>query len=82
MTTVRVYVNYKPSVFDPQAEAILNSVHQLGHETVQALQAGKFFDLKIDQEQAAAVKIARQVAEALLVNGNIEAYRYEVLEAE
>lgn len=27
MTTVRIYVTYKQSVFDPQAESVLNAIH-------------------------------------------------------
>ena len=34
MTTVRIYVTYKPSVFDPQGAAITDSVNSLGHDEV------------------------------------------------
>ena len=77
MTTVRIYVTYKQSVFDPQAESVLNAIHQLGHEEVKDLTVGKFFDLQVEGDQAAV----EEVAESLLVNFNIETYKFEVLEA-
>lgn len=81
MTTVRIYVTYKQSVFDPQAESILNAIHQLGHEEVKDLMVGKFFDLQVEGDQAAVENTVKEVAESLLVNFNIETYKFEVLEA-
>ena len=37
MTTVRIYVTYKPSVFDPQGAAITDSVNSLGHDEVKKI---------------------------------------------
>ena len=51
MTTVRIYVTYKQSVFDPQAESVLNAIHQLGHEEVKDLTVGKFFDLQVEGDK-------------------------------
>ena len=81
MTTVRIYVTYKQSVFDPQAESVLNAIQQLGHEEVKDLTVGKFFDLQVEGDQAAVENTVKEVAESLLVNFNIETYKFEVLEA-
>ncbi|MDC2844513.1 phosphoribosylformylglycinamidine synthase subunit PurS [Limosilactobacillus mucosae] len=81
MTTVRIYVTYKQSVFDPQAESVLNAIHQLGHDEVKDLMVGKFFDLQVEGDQAAVENTVKEVAESLLVNFNIETYKFEVLEA-
>lgn len=81
MTTVRIYVTYKQSVFDPQAESVLNAIHQLGHDEVKYLTVGKFFDLQVEGDQAAVENTVKEVAESLLVNFNIETYKFEVLEA-
>lgn len=81
MTTVRIYVTYKQSVFDPQAESVLNAIHQLGHDEVKNLTVGKFFDLQVEGDQAAVENTVKEVAESLLVNFNIETYKFEVLEA-
>ena len=81
MTTVRIYVTYKQSVFDPQAESVLNAIHQLGHDEVKYLTVGKFFDLQVEGDQAAVENTVKEVADSLLVNFNIETYKFEVLEA-
>lgn len=81
MTTVRIYVTYKQSVFDPQAESVLNAIHQLSHDEVKDLTVGKFFDLQVEGDQAAVENTVKEVAESLLVNFNIETYKFEVLEA-
>ena len=81
MTTVRIYVTYKQSVFDPQAESVLNAIHQLGHDEVKYLTVGKFFDLQVEGDQAAVENTVKEVAESLLFNFNIETYKFEVLEA-
>lgn len=81
MTTVRIYVTYKQSVFDPQAESVLNAIHQLGHDEVKDLTVGKFFDLQVEGDQATVENTVKEVAESLLVNFNIETYKFEVLEA-
>ena len=47
MTKVRIFVTYKPSVFDPQGDTIKKTIHNLGHDEVQDVQVGKFFDVNI-----------------------------------
>ena len=42
---------------------------------------GKFFDLQVEGDQAAVENTVKEVAESLLVNFNIETYKFEVLEA-
>ena len=61
MTTVRIYVTYKPSVFDPQGETITNSIHALGHQDVKSVTVGKFFDVT-DFRPAAANDNAPEVS--------------------
>ena len=78
MTTVRIYVPYTPSVFDPQGETITNSIHALGHQDVKSVTVGKFFDVTVDGDQVEAT--VKQIAEELLVNFNMETYTYQVLE--
>ena len=81
MTTIRIYVTYKPSVFDPQGAAITDSVNSLGHQEVKNIVVGKFFDIKIDEDdQDKAKQDVKEIAEALLVNFNMETYRLKVLE--
>lgn len=77
MTKVRIYVTYKPSVFDPQGDAITNSIHSLGYENVESVKVGKFFDVKINGNVEETVQ---EIANNLLVNVNMETYKYEILE--
>ena len=48
MTKVRVYVAYKASILDPQAQAIKAATHKMGYQEVTELNVGKFFDFEFD----------------------------------
>ena len=50
MVNVRIYVTYKESVFDPQGDTIKNAIHALGHDEVENVKVGKFFDVVINPE--------------------------------
>lgn len=80
MTTVRIFVTYKQSVFDPQGETIKDAVHTIGHDEVAAVKVGKFFDVTFDLPEDQVGPAVKDVAEDLLVNFNMETYTYEVLE--
>lgn len=81
MTTVRIYVTYKPSVFDPQGAAITDSVNSLGHTEVKQIVVGKFFDVTLDEDDLDKVnENVKDIAESLLVNFNMETYKTEILE--
>lgn len=51
MVNVRIYVTYKESVFDPQGDTIKNAIHALGHDEVENVKVGKFFDVAINPEK-------------------------------
>lgn len=80
MTKVRIFVTYKPSVFDPQGDTITKTIHTLGHDEVKDVQVGKFFDVTIDANGDQAAATVKEIAEKLLVNFNMETYTYQVLE--
>lgn len=80
MTKVRIFVTYKPSVFDPQGDTIKKTIHALDHDEVADVQVGKFFDLTIDAQGDQVAKTVKEVAEKLLVNFNMETYTYQVME--
>lgn len=79
MVNVRIYVTYKESVFDPQGDTIKNAIHTLGHEEVENVKVGKFFDVVINPEKKDVETSVKEISEELLVNFNLETYRYEVL---
>ena len=80
MTTVRIFVTYKPSVFDPQGATIKNALHTLGHKSVSDVQVGKFFDVTLDDTKENVEEAVKKMADQLLVNFNMETYSYQVLE--
>lgn len=82
MFKVRVYVGYKESVLDPQAEVIQGAINRLGHGVVSDVKIGKFFDFNVEATQEIeAIKIAEKIADQLLANVNMESYQVEVMEA-
>ena len=80
MVEVRIYVTYKQSVFDPQGETITDAIHAFGHDEVQKVKVGKFFDVTLDPSKKDIDQAVKEISEQLLVNFNLETYRYEVME--
>ena len=74
MTKVRIFVTYKQSVFDPQGETITEAVHSLGHNEV------KEINVTIDSREKEVEESVKEISEQLLVNFNLETYRYEIME--
>ncbi len=79
MTKVRVYVAYKASILDPQAQAIKAATHKMGYQEVTELNVGKFFDFEFDAEAEIARAKAIEIANELLANPNMETYKVEIL---
>ena len=45
MTVVKVFVNYKESILNPEAEAIKQALGRLGYDDIIDLKVGKTFEL-------------------------------------
>jgi phosphoribosylformylglycinamidine synthase subunit PurS len=74
----RVFVTLKPSVLDPQGEAIRHALGSIGFEGVNSVRQGKMIELDLAETDAAkAEETARQMCERLLANTVIESYRVE-----
>ena len=77
----RVFVTLKPSVFDPQGHTIAEALHSLGYGNVADVRQGKFFEIDLNVDGAAAAeKLAAEVADRVLANPVIESYRIELAE--
>ena len=75
----RVFVTLKPSVFDPQGDAVAEALHTLGYAGVRDVRQGKYFELDIDAGTPEdARRLASEAADKLLANPVIESYRIEV----
>ncbi len=81
MFKVRVYVSYKESVLDPQAEVIEGAMNRLNQGEVSQVKIGKFFDFNVKAEtKEKAIKVAEAISDQLLANVNMESYQVELLE--
>lgn len=75
----RIHVMLKPVVLDPQGDAVLTGLHQLGFSQVAAVRVGKYLEVTL---QAASHEDAtaqtRQMCERLLANPVIERYDFDI----
>ena len=79
MYLAKVYIQYRPTVSDPQGQTIRGGLHQLGFESVSSVRAGKYMEitLEADSEDAAGEQV-RDMCDKLLANPVIEDYRFEI----
>lgn len=70
----RVYVTFKPSVLDPQGQAICNALHGLGHSGVEDVRQGKYFEITMTTGTDLDT-----IAKDVLSNPVIENYAIEIL---
>jgi phosphoribosylformylglycinamidine synthase len=77
----RVYVSPKPTVLDPQGQAIRKALNAHGHASVADVRQGKFFDVALDGVEAEKAKSEIEtIARDVLANPVIEDYRIEILD--
>ncbi|MFB6350327.1 MAG: phosphoribosylformylglycinamidine synthase subunit PurS [Bradymonadaceae bacterium] len=83
MTRVRVIIRNKPSVFDPEGEAIDAGIERLGHEDVESVRVGKIVDIEFDSDDRAEIRERLdEICEQFLVNPVIERYEIEFIDGE
>lgn len=76
---IRVY--FKPGVHDPESETINRALNRLGFDQIASLSAGKFFDVRVEADDAdEATRIASEMCETLLANPVIETYTVEIVD--
>lgn len=74
----KVYVTPKAGILDPAGQAIEHSLHSLGFGEVHEVRLGRYIELELDGERAAASERLDQMCRQLLANGVIEDYRFEI----
>ncbi|HLJ81912.1 MAG TPA: phosphoribosylformylglycinamidine synthase subunit PurS [Ktedonobacterales bacterium] len=75
----RIRVTLKPVVLDPQGDAVLTGLHQLGFGDVAAVRVGKYVEVTLAaQDHAAAEAAVRAMCDRLLANPVIERYDFDV----
>lgn len=81
MWKANIYVTLKNGVLDPQGQAVLGSLRQLGFASLQEVQVGKFLVIDLAAESLdLAVKQVEAMCKRLLVNPVIEDFRYDLME--
>jgi phosphoribosylformylglycinamidine synthase len=76
----RVHVSLKPSVLDPQGQAISKALHSLGHKEISEVRVGKYFDIELapgatPQELEAKL---HSISQEVLSNPVIEDFQVEI----
>ncbi len=78
----RIHVTLKPVVLDPQGEAVLHGLQQLGYQNVSGVRVGKYLEISLAaSSQATAEDAVRQMCDRLLANPVIERYDFTVTES-
>jgi phosphoribosylformylglycinamidine synthase len=78
MLKAKVYVTLKRGVLDPQGQAVARSLGRLGFDEVKDARIGKYIELDLAGDAAAAEARLREMCEKLLANTVIEDYRIEL----
>ncbi len=81
MYLAKVYVTLKPTVNDPQGLTIKGGLHSLGFDSVEAVRAGKYLEVRINgADRSQAESQVHEMCRQLLANPIIEEYRFELEE--
>ncbi len=76
-----VYVTLKPSVLDPQGNAVRHALHALGYEEAADVRVGKMIEIALKgTDRAAAKDRVEAMCRTLLANTVIETYRFEIVD--
>ena len=70
----RVYVNFKEGILDPEAEAIKQTIANMGLKSVKNLVKGKFFDIEVEDDKNHLSEIEK-ISQDLLANPIIENFK-------
>ena len=79
---VRILVSLKPSVLDPQGQAVKNALLTLGYDAVKDVRQGKVFEIELqDTDRQTAEKLVPEIADKVLANPIIEKFTWEIIES-
>ncbi len=77
----QVYVTTKEGILDPQGRTVHKALTSLGISSINNVHMGKFIELDLeDMDKAQARTVTTEACDRLLVNSNIESYRFEIVE--
>ena len=70
----RVYVKFKDGILDPEAEAIKQTITNMGSKSIKNIEKGKFFDIEVDNSKD-QLKEIEKISKDLLTNPVIENFK-------
>ena len=80
--TARLQITLRPSILDPQGQAVQHAAAALGHGAVRSVRMGKLAELTLDAPDAAAAEaLARELGARLLANPVMEDFAVMSVEA-
>jgi phosphoribosylformylglycinamidine synthase len=80
MHLAKIQVVLKPSVLDPQGQAVKHSVESMNFKGIEDIRIGKYIELKIDEKDSNKAKsLADDLCKKILVNPVIETYFLEIV---
>ncbi|MCB1326177.1 MAG: phosphoribosylformylglycinamidine synthase subunit PurS [Spirochaetales bacterium] len=78
----KVYIQLKESILDPQGQAVIHALHNLGHQEAEDVRIGKYIEVRLSAENKSAAEArVHEYCGGLLANPVIETYRFELTEA-
>ena len=70
----RVYVNFKKGILDPEAEAIKQTITNMGYKPIKNIVKGKYFDIEVENDKDYFSEIEK-ISKDLLSNPVIENFK-------
>ena len=72
---ISVTVTLKKDVLDPQGKVVKQTLINMGHENIENVRQGKYFEININEnDKQKAEKIIEEICKNLLTNTVIEDY--------
>ncbi len=81
MYKVKVFVTLKESVIDPEGAAATKELKKSDFPEVENVRVGKYIELTIDKTDKNVEEAVHKMCKDLLVNTEVEDYRFEIEEA-
>jgi phosphoribosylformylglycinamidine synthase PurS subunit len=79
MLKAKIHVFLKPSVLDPQGQAVTNSLHSLGYSTIKETRISKYIEIQFeDNDEKQVSEQVHTICDKLLANPNTEKYSFEL----
>ena len=73
---IKVIVTLKSGVLDPQGKAIQQTLNGMGHNNVNEIRQGKYFEVEINEKDEKKAKLkVEEMCKQLLANLVIEDYK-------